>query len=302
MLWAESSSVYVEYRDSVVGIDENLSAMIRTIWLYWHQGSDAAPALVQKCIRSWQVSNPGWTVSVLDRHSVEDMVSIAPYRDVLRKLDVTKQSNLLRLLLLLEQGGVWADATTFCMKPLDSWLPRYIGSGFFAFRDPGPDRLLANWFMYSEKRCVLVEKLLEEYVSFFRHNYFKRHGLLRGAISRAMAVLLNRGVSTTRFWLSPVVTRLFRIYPYFVFHYLFARIVRSNPECRKIWDNTPAFPAAPALLSRRGGVFCQLTNQFKDEVDEQRHPMYKLTWKLNPGNDVSSTLLSYLFDRLDQGT
>jgi mannosyltransferase OCH1-like enzyme len=43
---------------------------------------------------------------------------------------------LARLCLLRTHGGVWVDATVFCRRPLDEWLPEHAASGFFAFANP----------------------------------------------------------------------------------------------------------------------------------------------------------------------
>lgn len=34
----------------------------------------------------------------------------------------TQRSDYLRMYLLIKYGGVWADATLFCKKPLDNWI------------------------------------------------------------------------------------------------------------------------------------------------------------------------------------
>merc|ERR1740138_337135 len=40
------------------------------IWMYWAQGLDKAPVLVQNCIASWVHHNPSWRVVVLDDSSI----------------------------------------------------------------------------------------------------------------------------------------------------------------------------------------------------------------------------------------
>ena len=53
----------------------------------------------------------------------------------------------IRIEILHLHGGVWADATTICAKPLDEWLPERMGTGFFAFERPAQDRMIASWFL-----------------------------------------------------------------------------------------------------------------------------------------------------------
>jgi hypothetical protein len=126
------------------------SVLPKIIWLFWSQGFAAAPQLVSTCVESWREKNPGWEVRLLDESSAEPYLRRAaiPWH-WLEKLPLEKKANILRMRLLTEEGGVWADATTFCLRPLDEWLPDCISAGFFCFRDPGPDRLVANWFLAS---------------------------------------------------------------------------------------------------------------------------------------------------------
>ena len=113
----------------------------RTIWTLWHQGFADAPPLVQACLESWRRFNPGWRVIALDRHSLPDYYDIAEVIDPARRdLDVIKMSNLTRLCLLWRYGGLWTDATVFCLRPLDDWLHAAYDAGFFAFRNPAKDR------------------------------------------------------------------------------------------------------------------------------------------------------------------
>jgi hypothetical protein len=86
----------------------------------------------------------------LDARTVRRYVKVGDVLD-LRRAAVTAASlsDVIRLLLLHEYGGVWADATLYCNSPLDHWLNPFLGSGFFAFANPGPDRRLAAWFIAS---------------------------------------------------------------------------------------------------------------------------------------------------------
>ncbi len=85
-----------------------------TIRMLWHQGWENAPELVKRCLRSWQYHNPGWTIRALDAETLPSWIdlsgfSAAPDRD----FTLQSLSNIVRLGLLNEHGGVWADATTY---------------------------------------------------------------------------------------------------------------------------------------------------------------------------------------------
>lgn len=128
----------------------------KTIWVYWDQGEENAPELVKDCIASWRIHNPGWDIQVLDAQSAAQITDL-PHDP--SKLPVQSYADLLRLRLLRKKGGVWADATTYCLAPLDNWLPMVAQRGFFAFTWtkydtwftwPGMRRSMTNWFLASE--------------------------------------------------------------------------------------------------------------------------------------------------------
>ncbi len=134
----------------------------RNIWMFWDQGIEDAPDVVKMCIASWRTQNPGWTIHVLDRDTVRDFVDLPTLSP---EMSIQSYSNILRFRLLAQHGGVWADATAFCVKPLDEWLPIVAQRGFFAFfwtketrwfTWPGYTREVATWFLASEPKSPIM--------------------------------------------------------------------------------------------------------------------------------------------------
>lgn len=128
----------------------------KVIWLCWLQGWDNAPWLVRKCLASWQIHNPDWDVRVLDAISLQRYIEL-PDLDG-KKIIAASLSDIIRIKLLYEYGGVWADATLLCHRPLDSWLHDVMDEGFFAFARPGINRILASWFIAAEEGNPLIER------------------------------------------------------------------------------------------------------------------------------------------------
>lgn len=136
----------------------------KTIWIYWDRGEEGAPDLVRHCIASWRDQNPGWEVCVLDAATAAKTVDL-PHDPA--GISVQSYADLLRLRLLRERGGVWADATAYCLAPLDEWLPPLAQMGFFAytwtrndlwFIWPGMRRTLTNWFIASEPEGMIISR------------------------------------------------------------------------------------------------------------------------------------------------
>jgi len=268
----------------------------KRLWIYWHQGTTGAPLVVRRCIESWIRENPGWDVVVLDSKSLKQYIVPDLPADKLARMGLNKQANLFRLQLLAEYGGVWVDATTLCMRPLDEWIYECMTSGFFAFHRPGADRLIANWFIAAEKANPVVVKLKDRYVSFFADNPFDIEARHRQILVRLLSKLLRRNEKTAGYWFSPLVMKHLKIYPYLVFHYLFGQLVYDDPECREIWHATRKVSANGPHKIRHHGFFSPLNDAIKQEIDEKRDPLYKLTWKYDSGRYSPGCVFYYLLE------
>lgn len=181
----------------------------KVIWMYWGQGLKEAPPIVQACVKSWQHHNPDWDVVVLDDTRLAEFISTQAPDHVPRQAF----SDWLRITLLHQHGGVWADATMLCMRPLDDWLPPLMQSGFFAFDNPGPDRIISSWFLACEADHP---------------------------IPRKWADASNRYLQTVK---KPDV--------YFWFHYTFEWLTYSDASLRRLWNMTPRINAEGPLQAQK---------------------------------------------------
>jgi hypothetical protein len=265
--------------------------LTRTIWTLWFQGLDEAPWIVKACIDSWIRLNPDWQVVVLDVNNLSNYIQLDLSDEILANLSLAHQSDLIRLQLLARYGGLWVDATTLCMEPLDRWIDASCGSGFFAFQRPGRDRLIANWFMASEKDSLLVVRLYEKLRTYWITNQFQPLSQRQQTLTAALGAVLNKSTMTTRFWFHPIVTRLLRIYPYFVFHYWFERLVATDLQCHRIWKKTLPISATHARLIEKLGLHTLVTHAIASHVSECPAPLFKLTWKYDHSRCVPGTLL-----------
>lgn len=103
-----------------------------TIWTMWWQGEENAPLVIKECIRSMRLHSNGHPVVVLSEDNYMDYVQLPKNilqcfydsindRTSLSKctLDKTKLSDFIRLYLLSNYGGVWADASILFTNDLD---------------------------------------------------------------------------------------------------------------------------------------------------------------------------------------
>jgi hypothetical protein len=221
------------------------------IHLYWDQGFEAAPELVRTCVQSWELQNPGWTIRLWNGGAADQLVSRSALPEGLK---VTPYSDILRTEILNRDGGVWADATVYCTRPLDSWLLQIMcQTDFFAFSRPGPDRELASWFLAARPGSAVVE-----------------------ALSRAVARFWSRQKAPTRV--------------YHWFQYVFEYLDRTSPAFRQVWQAAPKIGASPMLLLQEKLVAGERPTD--EEVEALRAmPMHKLTHKREIDLDEVSRLL-----------
>lgn len=94
----------------------------QTIWICWWQGIDNAPPIVKACVDSVKEHAGTHPVVIITEENYRDYVSIPDWVEEKRKkgiLSRTHFSDLLRLSLLAEHGGLWLDATFFCCGSLE---------------------------------------------------------------------------------------------------------------------------------------------------------------------------------------
>ena len=130
----------------------------KRLWMYWHQGWENAPERVRRCAATWKRHNAGWDVHLLDKTYLSGEAEL---RSVLKTTLPTKQniSEIVRLDLLRQWGGVWADATCWCMRPLDDWVGLVSSrSGFFEadFRSPHQHLVSCGERGFPNHRAVLA--------------------------------------------------------------------------------------------------------------------------------------------------
>ncbi len=236
--------------------------MNRIIWTCWFQGREAAPPLVKKCLASWERKNPTWAFRCLDATSIERYVPLGNYVDLDRQaLTAASLSDIVRVLLLHEFGGVWVDATVFCNRPLDEWLPSVNRDGFFAFASPAPDRPLSSWFLSSASDSYLISSWARRTIDYWS----------------------DRPASDDYFW----------------FHNLFRDVCESDPQAAEEWSRVPKVSAhGPHALQAAGRMFRPAEEVF--DLIDWATPVFKLTHRLPEDGWKAGSLLDYLLTRDDE--
>jgi hypothetical protein len=236
----------------------------KTIWCLWFQGWDKPPELVQACAASWRQHNPGWTIHYLTRDT------LAPYLPQSAELDAIfakgmppeALSNVVRIELLRQFGGVWVDATCYCLRPLDDWIHAATPKGFFAFEHPDRDRMLGSWFLAAEPSSHVVDAWQRRTLAYW-HGRSERH---------------------TYFW----------------FHYLFRELYNDDSVVRAIWDATPKILAdgRHSYIPYEEELFRPVSDHDRSVVETKRFPLFKLTHKIDHAAPAADSVYRWLCNRV----
>ena len=162
----------------------------KTIWIFWLQGWDKAPWLQQQIVESWRIQNPTWKIVLLSQENLKNYVTDCPYLyDSSKHISFPHVADIIRLSILKNHGGVWADSTMLCMRPLDTWLTEEtMRGGLWMYHGPGgglPEREgPAIWFIISHANGIMITKwkaLCDQYWSIRNHvhDYFLLDYLFR---------------------------------------------------------------------------------------------------------------------------
>ena len=164
--------------------------MEKNIFILWLQGWNNAKWLNQQVAESWRINNPDWNIHLIDLNNLKDYVTDIDYLyDPRKQITPQAKSDIIRLSLLKNHGGIWADATMLCMQPLDHWINEavepsgiwmYHGTGGGMPKEVGP----ASWFIVSKKENYMIRKWKEICDHYWKtldstNNYFWMDALFR---------------------------------------------------------------------------------------------------------------------------
>ena len=274
-----------------------MTTLPKIVWMYWHQGEAAAPEIVRRCIASWQIKNPGWSVRVLDAGTVQEPTGLpADWFNARPDISLQFLSDMIRIALLSRHGGVWADASVYCSEPLEDWLPQRMQSGFFAFEGARRGRMIGSPFLAAHPGNIVPSRMLSRLLEIFQGRRFKGNEVWYGRILRtALKPPLEITPGTTRFWFSTLFTDVLKIYPYFTLHYMFNKLAIEDPEIAEAWSETSSLPCEPFVKLKRAKKLPAITEDIRQFITTEKFPVHKLDWQV----DMKAPYWTEVFRLLD---
>ena len=164
------------------------------IWICWFQGMENAPKLVQQCYRSVIRNNQDKEVILLTEDNISNYVSFPRYiieKWKCGKITHTHMTDLLRLELLVNYGGLWLDATVLCTGQAPSY---FFESDLFFFQSLKPGRdghatYISSWLMEAKTNNKILMATRELCYEYWKKNdsmcdYFLLHDFMSIVLER----------------------------------------------------------------------------------------------------------------------
>lgn len=180
--------VYFLFKDKV-----SHNTIPRKIWSYW-DNKDKIPDSVKLCMESWKKYNPEYDIILLTKDTYKGFITIPDHIRTHPHFNDSQArfSDLVRLYVLEEHGGVWIDASVLVSAPFNDWLfPRRAElSGFYMKSiTENPDiPVIESWFIATNKNSEFIGLWKKEFLEIA--NYRDIEAYLQSR--KSMGVLFNK--------------------------------------------------------------------------------------------------------------
>jgi len=173
----------------------------KVIWICWMQGYDNSPDIVKACFKSAKEHSSGFDVILITEENMNDYVHIPEH--IIKKYNdgqITKThfSDILRVLLLINYGGIWLDSTVF----LSGNIPKFIiDSDLFMFKTSNVDRNAflpaSSWFIAAKKENPILIKVYNILLNYWKNEKDMMHYYL---LHITLALVINYDHDANKLW------------------------------------------------------------------------------------------------------
>ena len=176
------------FKDKLHEVDFSLAENYQVFSLWW-QGEEDMPPIVKTCYNTLKYYSNGHKINLITKDNFRDFVNLPDY--ILKKakreiLSITHLSDIIRMCLLYEHGGLWLDATVLLTGPLPILPPICSNLGFWTPKDDGNilEKCFGarNWIVRENRWltfCFYLSKnnILAEFVRAMFFSYVKTNNI-----------------------------------------------------------------------------------------------------------------------------
>ena len=145
----------------------NSTEFPKTIWTFWDDNE--IPSFVKCCISSWKKHNPEYKVITVNKETVKDYIKNVNIDEIKFIDSPQRYSDVVRLCLLAEHGGVWCDASTMMQDSLH-WLEKelkdkdFVGFYLDGFTSRKEYPVIESWFFACKPKTKFIEEWKKEFL------------------------------------------------------------------------------------------------------------------------------------------
>ncbi len=215
------------------------------IWVCWLQGEGNAPLLVQKCIASIRKYAGDKEVVIITNDNLSQYITFPDFilkNKVKGRITNTHFSDLIRIYLLAQYGGIWIDATVYLTGPLPIYT---LNTPLFCYKTTPTGTVpikMSSWFISAQPNHEIIVRAQQLITEYWKHHSWLCH--------------------------------------YYLFHLLFSIAIDSRIHLKQQWETIPYFNnCIPHTLSTE--ITMPYHTERWEQI-KQISPIHKLTYKLSP--------------------
>lgn len=147
----------------------------QNIWICWLQGEELAPQLVKNCIDSIRRHANNHEVILITIENYKDYIKMPNYiLDKYQKGIISNAhfSDIIRMTLLRDYGGLWIDATVFCTKDIPNDV---FDKVFFSCKSPKVETNYISGLQWTsfiiggKKNSLFYRYILDFYLEYWKN-------------------------------------------------------------------------------------------------------------------------------------
>ena len=143
--------------------------MKKIVWSYWDGPSND---LLDQSLESWKKYFKDWEIKILNKKTIKNYKLLKPKN--YNQLTPTIKSDVIRLNLLYQYGGLWLDRTIIINKPI-TWLKKYEKYSYFSFLY-NKNRGIEPWFiMVPKKNNKYIKLWLDTFIDILNTKPYENH-------------------------------------------------------------------------------------------------------------------------------
>ena len=277
----------------------------KQIFIYWSTGHDNSPELVKQCVASWERLNPNWNIILIDDENTNAYINMDKYYALKKRIYIQAYSDILRLELINQLGGIWADATLFCCTPLDQWINCDLKENDLITQKlyPLEYRCMTNSFIASNKDNYMLRIMLDRFVDYCNSHPIQRasdyDSKIKKKTYKVLKKILNKKRITTLLWLNPIINKWLGITPYFIFMHLWYYLTIHDKKFASLWKASHSVPNPSRVINRKN-MHREITQKQIKLMSNTSPSFIKLDWKQKPIPQENISCVEYLYSLNDK--